>query len=499
MLIIIDRSPRRTQDTKFPERFWRGARIPLMKTSELLSKLNRFTSRIAGAMRRLAEVFFGNFSWRPPGWLNRTVAGCGRFERAHPRLIPSAMIVILVICCSGAWTWNWYSHLPKPKKVSAKIVPIEVTKLEKELKFQRLVIYFTESAARLEDLKKPSVQGVRLEPHLSGAWHWVQGDILVFQPTEDWPADQKFSVIFEKNFFPRHVSMERLVHETQTPPFSIAIKELEIYQDPTNPTRREISATLELTHAVDPGELDRHVQLNILGGSNIFSANDPAPHFTITYGLHQRVAYIHSSPIVLPDQEDFLKLAVTKGVRTAQGGAQTRDTIEEKLRIPSVASMFQIDSIQTTIARNKNGEPEQLIVLATTADISTRELAKALQIRLLPKRKVSEAEKQAEVESSEDADQTSDDSAASNEETESDNDSVGSQVKETELWKSATDVPDDVLDGARPVVFAPVESEKPQGRQHAFRVRVESDGELHVRVNKGVRAFGGFPLSEDYS
>src|SRR5438132_936352 len=355
-----------------------------MKTSELLSKLNRFTSRIAGAMRRLAEVFFGNFSWRPPGWLNRTVAGCGRFERAHPRLIPSAMIVILVICCSGAWTWNWYSHLPKPKKVSAKIVPIEVTKLEKELKFQRLVIYFSESAARLD-------------------------------------------------------------------------------------------------------------------GPNVFSANDPAAHLPITYELQQRVAYIHSSPIVLPDQEDFLKLAVTKGVRTAQGGAQTRDTIEEKLRIPSVASMFQIDSIQTTIARDKNGEPEQLIVLTTTADISTRELAKALQIRLLPKRKVSEAEKEAEVESSEEGDQTSEDSGASNEETDSDDDSVGSQVKETELWKSATDVLDDVLEAARPVVFAPVESEKPQGRQHAFRLRVESDGELYVRVNNGVRAFGGFPLSEDYS
>jgi len=470
-----------------------------MKTSELLAKFNDSTSRIARGMRRLAELYFGNFSWRPPGWLSRTAAGWGRFQRAHPRLILSAMIAIFVISCGGAWTWNWYSHLPKPRKVSAKIVPIEVTKLEKELKFPRLVIYFSESAARLEDLKKPSVQGVRLEPHLSGAWHWVQGDILVFQPSEDWPADQKFSVIFDKSFFPRHVLMERLIYETQTPPFSIAIKELEIYQDPTNPTRREISATLELTHAVDPGELDRHVQLTMVGGSNIFPANDPAPHFNTTYGLHRRVAYVHSSPIVLPDQDDFLKLTVTKGVRTAQGGAQTRDAIEEKLRIPSVASMFQIDSIQTTIARDKNGEPEQLIVLTTTADISTRELAKALQIRLLPKRKVSEAEKEAEVESSEEGDQTSEDSGASNEETDSDDDSVGSQVKETELWKSATDVPDDVLEAARPVVFAPVESEKPQGRQHAFRLRVESDGELYVRVNKGVRAFGGFPLSEDYS
>ena len=470
-----------------------------MNTPELLSKLNKFTSRIAGALRRFVELIFGNISWRPPGWLSRSFAGCSRFGRAHPRLIASGMIAILLISCGGAWTWKWYSHLPKPRKVSAKIVPVEVTKLEKELKFPRLVVYFSESAARLEDLKKPSVQGVRLAPHLEGAWHWAQADILVFEPTEDWPADQKFRVIFDKNFFPRHVSMERLAYETRTPPFSITVKDLEIYQDPTNPTRREISATLELTHAVDPRELERHVQLTMVGGSNIFPPNDPAPHFTTSSGLHRRIAYIHSSQIVLPEHEDFLNLTVTKGLRTAQGGAQTRDAIEQKLRIPSVASMFQIDSIQTTVARNKNGEPEQLIVLTTTADISTRELSKALQIRLLPKRKLSDVEKAAEVETEGDLDETSDDSAASNEETDSDDDSVGSQVKETELWKSATDVPDDVLDAARPMAFAPMESEKPLGRQHAFRVRVESDGELYVRVNKGVQAFGGFPLSEDYN
>ena len=317
------------------------------------------------------------------------------------------MLAILLISCAGVWTWKWYSHLPNPKKVSAKIVPIELTKLEKELKFPRLVVYFSESAARLEDLKKPSVQGVRLEPQLNGAWHWAQADILVLQPTEDWPADQKFRVIFDKNFFPRHVLMERLAYETRTPPFSVSIKQLEIYQDPTNATRRDISATLELTHAVDPSELERHVQLTIVGGSNIFPPNDPAPHFTTTYGLHRRIAYIHSSQIVLPEHEDFLNLTVTKGLRTAQGGAQTRDSIEQKLRIPSVASMFQIDSIQTTVARNKNGEPEQLIVLTTTADISTRDLSKALQIRLLPKRKVSDAEKAAEVETEGDLDETS--------------------------------------------------------------------------------------------
>jgi alpha-2-macroglobulin len=470
-----------------------------MKTSELLARLNISTSPIASAVRRFAERIFGNFSWRPPGWLSGISDWCDRLARAHSRLIVSAIIAILVISCAGVWTWNWYSHLPKPRGVSVKIAPIEITKLEKELKFPRLVVYFSESAARLEDVKKPSVQGVRLEPYLDGAWHWIQPDILVFEPTEDWPADQQFRVIFEKNFFPRHVSMERFVYETRTPPFSIDIKQLEIYQDPTNPTRREITATLELTHAIDPGELDRHVQLEMVAGSNIFPANDLAPHFTITYGLHRRLAFVHSSPISLPEHDDFLKLTVSKGVRTAQGGAQTREAIEQKLRIPSVASMFQIDSIQTTIARNKNGEPEQLVVLTTTTDISTRELAKALQIRLLPKRKPSDTEKAAEIETEGDLDESTDDSVASSEDTDSDGESVGSQVKETELWRSATDVPDDILDAARPVAFAPVESEKPQDRQHAFRVRVESDGELYFRVNKGVRAFGGFPLSEDYN
>src|SRR5437764_775573 len=290
--------------------------------------------------------------------------------------------------------------------------------------------------------------------------------------------------------------MKRLVYETQTPQFGIWIKQLEHYQDPTNPTQRAVTATLELTHAVDPGELDRHLQFMMVGGSSIFS--DPAPHFSITYGLHRRVAFVHSSPVTLPDRDDFVKLTLSKGVRTPQGGAQTKISVEQKLEIPSIASMFKIDSIQTAIARNKNGEPEQLVVLTTTADINTRELAKALEIKLLPKRKVSETEKEAEVDSSGEGDQPQENSADSSEETETSDESAGSQLKETELWKSATDVPDDVLDNARAVHYVPLPSEKAQDRQHAFRVRVETDGELYVRVKKGVRAAGDYPLSEDY-
>jgi uncharacterized protein YfaS (alpha-2-macroglobulin family) len=244
--------------------------------------------------------------------------------------------------------------------------------------------------------------------------------------------------------------------------------------------------------------LDRHLQFATVSGANLFATNDPAPHFKITYGLHQRVAYLQSSPVVLPQEDDFAKLILSKGVRTSQGGAESKNDLEEKVQIPSVASMFKIDSIETTIARNKNGEPEQIILLTTTSDISTRDLAKAIEVKLLPKRNASDEEKEAEVDSSE-TEEASPTPTPSSSESESNDAEVGSQLKETELWKSADAVPDDVLENAKQVALVALPTEKAQDRQHGFRVRVETDGELYVRVKKGVRALGDYPLSEDHN
>jgi alpha-2-macroglobulin len=471
-----------------------------MKTPALLSKSIQLAARYAAICTAIPRQIFGNVSWQPPIWWTRIGDAWTRVNRAYPRLIAPAIIAIFLLSCGTAWTLRWYEHRPKPFRVSVRVAEIPVTKLEKELKFPQLNIFFSKSAARLEDLKKESLQGVRLEPQIAGAWHWGFDDMLVFQPTEDWPADQKFRIIFDKKFFPRHVLMERLVYEAHTPPFTITIKQFEFYQDPTNPTQRQATATLQLTHAVEPDELDRHLQLAMIGGSSVFSPSDPAPHFTITYGLHRRVAFVRSSPITLPERDDFLKLVLSKGVRTVQGVAQTKSAAEQKLRIPSVALMFQIDSIDGTVARNKTGEPEQLLVLTTTADISTRELAKALEVRLLPKRKIPETEKAAEDSANEDVDGTApDDSGVTDEETDSSEDADQVESKEEEQWQSANDVPDDILDSAKRVEFTALPSEKAQDRQHAFRVRVESDGELYVRVRKGVRALGDYPLTEDYN
>jgi uncharacterized protein YfaS (alpha-2-macroglobulin family) len=467
-----------------------------MNTSALVAATKQKLSRIGTAFRQLPRQVLGNVSYRPPAWLLWIAQAWQRIERDHQRIVAPVIIIIFLICCAGGWTWHWYQHLPKPRRVTVKVQSIPVTKLEKELTFPRLVIYFSEPAARLEDLNKPSIQGVKLEPQITGAWHWAAADVLVFQPSEDWPADQKFRIAFDRSLFPRHVLMERLAYEAKTPAVEGSIKQLELYQDPGNPTQRQVTATLEFTHPIQPGELERKLELSMVGGAAVFQPNDPAPHFSVSYGLHQRLAYIRSSPINLPEHDDFMKLTLSKDVRTASGRAATQKTVEKKLRIPSVASMFQIDSVDATVTRNKSGEPEQLVILTTTADISTRELARALEIRLLPKREASDADKVVEGPQTEDGEEQE---TASEEETDSSESPGETQLKDNECWQSASAVPDDAIDHARAVACVTLPSGKAQDRQHVFRVRIESDGELYVRIHKGVRAFGDYPLTEDYN
>src|SRR6476661_8805998 len=451
-------------------------------------------------LKRVALAVFGRLQWSPPGWLSRTGAAFSGFNRAHPLTTAIGIIAILLLACGSVWTWHWYQHRPKPRYVKVMVEAVPVTKLEKDLKFPTLDIRFSDSAAPLQDKDKPNLQGVRLDPPSPGKWMWAGDKHLFFQPTEDWPADKKFKVIFDKKFFPPHLVLERLTYEFQTPPFAIGIKEVELYQDPSDPTQRQVTATLELTHEVEPGELDRHIQLMMVGGSAVFPPSDPAPHFALTYGLHRRLAYLRSSNVTLPDKEDFMKIELSKGVRTAQGGAETRDAAEQKLLIPSNGTAFQIKAIEATIARNKAGEPEQVLILNTTADISSRELGKAIQIRLLPKR---EAKKTDES----DSESSDSESAAQSSNSDENSQSAGSEGESEETtksdnaskWQSPTDVPDDVLEQAKRIEFTVVPSEKAQDRQHAFKIRVESEGELYVRVPKGVRAFGDYPLAEDYN
>ncbi len=430
------------------------------------------------------NTIFGHLSWTPPPWLRVGANATLRFGKRRPLISATIAFAVIVVSASSVWAWRWYARQPKPHRVHATIKSPAVPAPENESQFIPLVIYFSEPSARLEDLGKQSIAGVKIEPQIAGVWRWSSDDTLFFEPKEIWPAEQKFRVTFERNFFPHQVVMDKLQYEFVTAPFAIAIKSFDFYQDKLNPKLRQVVATLEATHRVEPGEIEAHAALEMIGHSPVFAANDPGPHFSVTPGLHNRLIYLRSSPIALPENEDWMRLNVSKGVRTSNGAAQSHENLERKTRVPAVTTAFRVASVKGTIVRNKAEEPEQVILVHTTAELAIADLAKATQIWLLPKR--SPAEIEAKEETSDDADEEeSDEAIATND------DAV--------RWKSASDVPDEILAQAKPVQFVPLPSESERSSFHAFRVRVESEGELYVRIGKGVRAFGDYPLVADHN
>ncbi len=182
-------------------------------------------------------------------------------------------------CC---WRSSSPAHLSEPGAgiragpnrtwSTAQVAPIPVTPLEKELKFPPLTIEFSESAARLEDLKNPTLQHVRLDPPTAGAWKWINDRKLSFAPAQDWPAEKKFRIIFDKEFFPAHVRMEKLEHDVSTPPFKAEMKNVTLSEDAKEPGVQRVLATIELTHAVEPGQLEKFLDAQHGGRLECFPA-----------------------------------------------------------------------------------------------------------------------------------------------------------------------------------------------------------------------------------
>jgi hypothetical protein len=126
--------------------------------------------------------------------------------------------------------------------------------------------------------------------------------------------------------------------------------------------------------------------------------------------LHNRQAFLRSSPIVLPANEDWIRVTINKDLHTTQGGATVTEAVEQKTLIPSKETAFKIKSVDGSIVRNKEGEPEQILNIETSSDIGTAELTKALHIYLLPKREPEKTDAAPEDESN--ADTSSEESTA---------------------------------------------------------------------------------------
>lgn len=376
-------------------------------------------------------------------------------------------ILILAVAALGYGSWRgyvYYQSLPKPRKVTVTAQPIPVTRLKEPLEPPNLVVTFSDSVAPLSGLHKPVLEGVTIDPPVRGAWRWDSDRQLTFRPMKDWPAETTYRISIQKNALPSHILLDRYSIDATTAKFGASFKKLAFYQDPTNPLNKEVVATLEFTHGVDEADLKKNLSLKMIGDSKPFKPG--APPFTLEVTQHQRVAYVHSAPLSLPEREDFMKVLLSKELTTVQGGAKLKADLEDKVRIPDLYSFFHIDSVKGEIITNKEGDPEQFLIVETSAAAKPEDVAKGLEVYLLPQKKQTNSE--------------------------------GVDEQESKRWESPREVDADFLKEAKPIEPVLVPAKQETTNLHTFKIKLEADGDLYVKVRKGVTALGDFVLGSDY-
>jgi hypothetical protein len=334
----------------------------------------RILRSIQTFFQTIIRFIFGEIQWRPPIWLRPI----GRFVLNH-RILCSLATLGIAICAFAVY---FVEHLPQPQFCGFTAYVPDVTPLEKDLKPNPATIVFQSSAAPLG--KIGSTVNLQMTPHLAGEWKWKNDRTLVFLPSEDWPPNTRYQVRLPASELANNILLKSNVAEFVTQPLEVRLKDPQFYQDPVDADKRQIIATIETNFPVELASLKKQAHLQILGGSNLFGGKQ---QLEIVADLHQRRFFLRTANVILPDQEDFVLVAIDHGLVSASGTSQTTKDEVTKVRVPDRYSFFSIESVEPSTARRANGDIVQLMVISTSTNTKPADIASALQVWLLPNKK----------------------------------------------------------------------------------------------------------------
>jgi hypothetical protein len=425
---------------------------------------------------------FGKLSWSPPSWLFTLRARIANYSlppvmmkrlvaardwlREHPRQVLAGSVALVILIIAGIGGYLWYDSLPKPVIFSVSGTSPNATPLKENAVPEAVHIYFSGSAAKLEQIGKPISTGIKITPALPGQWMWSNDSHLTFTPKQDWAVDQEYVVEFQRELFSDHVRLEKYEYRFRSAPFNANIETIEFYQDPRDPKLKKVVATLRFSHAVDSLDLEKRVSLRMRGQKEgIFGLGRQTYPHTITYDKFFGEAYIHSDPVTIPLKDTQMELTINAGIRAAAGGNSLKEKLEESVWIPGVYNVFRIKSASLTLVRNDRYEPEQVLVVQTTAAALGSEIQKALKVMALPIDRPATADRKA--------------------------------VQKYQ-WGNTQEIGPEVLNLATPVDLEPIPAQHEYSNLHSFKYNAEVGRHIYIKIKKGIESYGGYLLAKDF-
>lgn len=406
-------------------------------------------------------------TWAAPPWLRglfSLLGGALAAARARPRGTAAAVLVMALLGAGGYYGHAWWRAQPRPVEVSFKVHDPALTDFANEGQPNALKVTFSQSVAPLELVGKPVQTGIALSPALEGVWTWVSDQQLQFQPKAEWPVGAQYKVVIARSAMAPQITLDRYDFEFASAAFVPTLRKAEFHQDPINPALKKAVFEIGFTHPVNTAEFERRIELRLAGQADgVLGVGRETTRFTVAYDKLHLNAYVHSVALPIPKEATSLGLTLDKGVPARAGGAPSQQALKAAVEVPGLYSL-QVADAAVTVVTNERYEPEQVLTLSSSQLVHERELAKAVSAWLLPLQNPRLKKEE--------------------------------QTEEPYPWADPGEVTEDVLRQATRLDLAPVPSAQEHTQTHAFRMRADVGRAIFLRVDPGLRSFGGYLMRE---
>ncbi len=413
-------------------------------------------------LKELLRDLFGEFSWTPPGWL----------QRIGTRRVGWGLLVSLGVTGLVAAGYLYYQSLPKPLRVAITVRPPGLTAIAGDtLRPAQVRLDFgylpnpdlpsppALSAARLDLVGEALDTGVELHPTLPGQWRFETENRLVFEPAQDWPANRSYRVRLARELFAPGVKLVDTETEFTTPAFTASVTAAKFYQHPEKPAERRIVASLRFSHPVSRADLMERLHLSILTGRGEVGAKRPLT-YEVRYGPHDRTAHVHSEIIPIGEQENFVTVATAADLKTATGDDSFGTPLSVQVRIPDRANYFRVQDIKTSLVDDADDNPVQTAVVRFTDQVNTTDFGASVQAWLLPEHR-----------------------------------RVGTQTTRHYPWRSPREVTPAVLAGSEPLDLTLNPTQRDTAALQSVTFDAPEGRRIYFRIGDGLTSTGGFVMA----
>ena len=441
--------------------------------SPLSQYLDVARARLAQARASLArflKLTVGSVAWAPPPWvapLRARAAALRARVAANPRAFRRNAVAAgigLVVLVIAVQMWR---HRPRAVRTAFEVTTPAATDLTVDTpKPEPLRVMFEASVAPLRTVDKVLTAGVDISPTIAGTWRWIGDRELEFAPTRDWPVGQKFTVsLSHRGLVATTVKLERYSFDFTTAPFIASVLSAEFYQDPVDPNLKRVVLKLTFSHPVDTASLTKQVSLRMEGPSGGFLQGLRSLPFSVIADKKALTASILSEPLPIPAKDALMRVTVDAGVRSSRGGPATEQLLEQRIQVPGLFSLA-VANAELTLVRNERNEPEQVLIVSTSADVGEKDIQRSVSAWVLPVFNPATPD---------------------------------SQRTRPYVWNRPEIIGPEILRSSTPLTLSPIPAEREFTSHLAFRYDADPGRYIYVRVSKGLRSFGGYVLGQTWA